>query len=434
VDHPKCPDAADASREIGVPRIDKRTVIYARQSRTRISDLSSCQAQVDLCRDVASQRRLDVAMVFSDEGQSSETLDRPALKPLIAAIKTGRVDQLIVYSIDRLTRRLIHLHTLLELFEKYKVELVVVTDPNYSDSAISRLMTNIVAAASEFQQDITRERMADMRAALKRQGKRVAGRVPFGYQPDPDTKKLIVDPEPAIIVRDFFELASKGARPNELANLANLSDWKDQNGESGKWTARRILKLLQNSTYVGKIHGTRSPLPGEHEAIVGVTVFDAVQQAIAARRTRAEKSGKRTRRKNPHEANLLGLLVCGQCDRPMTTSVSHRGTIRYISYRCRSNAGGRPPCPGVGIGQYSLERYVCKVLADVEDEESEIPLTFKKQWRNLGERHQQKRLPDVIERVVFNHDSGEITIETIDEFSEVFEMDSRQTDQSPRSR
>jgi hypothetical protein len=118
--------------------------------------------------------------------------------------------------------------------------LVVVTDPNYSDSAVSRLMTNIVAAASEFQQDLTRERMADMRAALKRQGKRVAGRVPFGYQADPDTKKLIIDPEPAIIVRDFFELASKGARPSELANLANLSDWKDQNGESGKWTARRI--------------------------------------------------------------------------------------------------------------------------------------------------------------------------------------------------
>lgn len=88
----------------------------------------------------------------------------------------------------------------------------------------------------------------------------------------------------------------------------------------------------------------------------------------------------------------------------------------------------------MGIGQYSLERFICKVLADVEDEESEIPLTFKKQWRNLGERQQQKRLPDVIERVVFNHDSGEITIETIDEFSEVFEMDSMQTDPSPRSR
>jgi site-specific DNA recombinase len=434
VDHPKCPDSADASCEAGVPRTDKRTVVYARQSRTRISDLSSCQAQVDMCRDVASQRSLDVSQVFSDEGQSSEKLDRPALKQLIAAVKAGQVNRLIVYSIDRLTRRLVHLHTLLELFEAYEVELVVVTDPNYSNSAVSRLMTNIVAAASEFQQDLTRERMADMRAALKRQGKRVAGRVPFGYQADPNTKKLLVDPEPAIIVRDFFELASKGARPSELANLANLSDWNDQNGESGKWTARRILKLLQNTTYLGKIYGPHSTLPGEHEAVVNAAIFDAVQNELSARKTRGENSGKQTRRKNPHQANLLGLLVCGQCNRPMTTSVSHRGTIRYISYRCRSNAGGRPPCPGAGIGQYNLERFVCDVLADVEDEESEIPLAFRKRWTDLDERLQQRRLPDVIERVVFNHDSGEVTIETIDELSEVFEIDSRQTDQPPRSR
>ncbi|TWT80472.1 hypothetical protein CA13_18910 [Planctomycetes bacterium CA13] len=100
---------------------------------------------------------------------------------------------------------------------------------------------------------------------------------------------------------------------------------------------------------------------------------------------------------------------------------------------CRFNAGGRPPCPGAGIGQYNLERFVCNVLADVEDKESEIPLTFRKQWSDLDERLQQRRLPDVIERVVFNHDSGEITIETIDELSEVFEIDSRQTDQ-PRFR
>lgn len=124
--------------------------IYARQSRAREGDMSSCDAQIDMCRDVASQRSLVVTRDFFDEGQSSETLERPALQELIAAIKAGQVDRLIVYSIDRLTRRLVHLHTLLELFETYEVELVVVTDPNYSDSAISRLMTNIVAAASAF--------------------------------------------------------------------------------------------------------------------------------------------------------------------------------------------------------------------------------------------------------------------------------------------
>jgi hypothetical protein len=159
---------------------------------------------------------------------------------------------------------------LLELFDEHNVELTVVNDPNYSDTAVGRLMTNIVAAASEFQQDLTRDRMADMRAAYKRHGKRVAGRVPFGYQADP-------------------VLASKGGRPSDLARLANMSEWCDHNEETGKWTARRILKLLRNRVYVGEILNGDSTLPGEHEAIVPVSTFDAVQDQLIHRRTRVSK-------------------------------------------------------------------------------------------------------------------------------------------------
>ena len=243
--------SVDDLDQVSGPKLDRPAAVYARQSRTRGHSFSSCQNQIDLCQSVALQKGWTVTQVFSDEGQSSETLDRPELRRLISAIEGGQVDRLIIYSIDRLSRRLFHFQELLELFEKHDVELTVVTDPSYSDSAVSRLMTNIVAAANEFQQDLTRERMADMRAAMKRHGKRVAGRVPFGYQADPMTKKLIGDPEPSTVVRDFFELASKGARPSDLASLANLNGWKDQNGETGNWTARRILKLLKNPTYVG---------------------------------------------------------------------------------------------------------------------------------------------------------------------------------------
>ncbi|TWT80568.1 hypothetical protein CA13_20130 [Planctomycetes bacterium CA13] len=389
----------------------RAAAVYVRQSRTRGLTYSSCQNQADLCQSLALQRGWTVTTVYSDEGQSSETLDRPELSRLLDAIKTGQVERLIVYSADRLSRRLIDFLRLLELFDEHNVELTVVNDPNYSDTAVGRLMTNIVAAASEFQQDLTRDRMADMRAAYKRHGKRVAGRVPFGYQADPVTKQLVVDPEQFVVVRDFFELASKGGRPSDLASLANLSEWRDHNGETGRWTARRILKLLKNRVYVGEILNGDSTLPGEHEAIVTVSTFDAVQDQLIRRRTRESNHGERQLSGTRSFANLLGKLFCGQCNRPMSTSVSHRGPIRYLYYRCRAHAGGRPPCTGVNISVYELEQYVGSVLANVEDADSELPREFRKHWNQLDERQRQLGLAQVIHRVVYDHEPGEITIE-----------------------
>lgn len=202
------------------PNASQPAAIYARQSRGSRAELTSCEAQADICRDAATSRGWMVAQIFADEAGSSETLDRPAMQKLLDEIKAGKVKRLIVDRLDRLTRRLVDLLMLLELFDDHQVELEVVNDPHFSNSATSRLMTHIVAAASEFQLEITRERLADARAALKRKGKRVAGRVPFGYQADPNTKALVPHAEQAVVVRDFFKLAADGSKPSELATLA----------------------------------------------------------------------------------------------------------------------------------------------------------------------------------------------------------------------
>ena len=201
-----------------------------------------------MCRELAASKDWSITQVYSDEGYSSETLDRPQMSQLIAAIEMGEVRHLVVYSLDRLTRRMLHFQQLLELFARQNVSLAVVNDPSFSDSATGRLMANIIAAANEFQLDLTRERMADMRAAYKRDGKRVAGRIPFGYRTDPATKQLVVNEEQARRVHDFFSLAAGGSRPSDLVGLANLQSWPDQNGETGKWTARRNPETAEQSS------------------------------------------------------------------------------------------------------------------------------------------------------------------------------------------
>lgn len=310
--------------------------IYARQSRGSRSELTSCEVQVDFFKSAAAAQGWNLTRPYVDDSESSDTLNRPAMQQLLAGIKARTLTRLVVDRLDRLTRRLIDLLMLLELFADYQVELVVVNDPNFSNSATSRLMTHIVGAASEFQLEITRERMADARAALKQKGKRVAGRVPFGYQADPITKALRPDPERAIVVRDIFKLAAEGSKPSELATLANLQGWKNHAGETGRWTSRGITKLLSNPIYTGRIHNGTETLPGEHDSIVNQETFDEVQRQIAPRQTRSFEVGKRKAKPERAAPLLRGILICGHCDRPMSMSISQNGSIRYPYYRCRS--------------------------------------------------------------------------------------------------
>lgn len=207
-----------------------RCAVYTRQSRDSGQVFSSCDMQRACCRDVIAERvRLGWVPVDQrndDLSASSEKLDRPGLKRLLADIEAGLVNCVVVYRVDRLTRRLIDLAKLMHLFETRGVQLTVVTDPNFGVSAAHRLTANIVAAASQFEQEMTRERMAESRAILKRKGRRVAGRVPYGYIADRQSKQLLVQEREAEHVHRMFELAADGKRPQQIADFANQQGWR----------------------------------------------------------------------------------------------------------------------------------------------------------------------------------------------------------------
>ncbi|WP_345328549.1 recombinase family protein, partial [Novipirellula rosea] len=371
------------------------TVVYSRQSRYGGGSFSSCDAQYAICSDTASSLGLPVHDHFADEGESSETLDRPAMQELLNAVKEDLIDRVIVYKVDRLVKPLALLAKLLAIFEEHEVNLVVVTDPNFGQSAASRLASNIVAAASEFQQDLTRDRLAEMRMALKHHGKRVAGQIPVGYMTEDGSSKLVPHPEHSVIIRDMFAMAARGAKPGYIVSIANLSDWPDRYGNTGRWTTTRVLKLLSNRTYLGEIPNGDSTLPGEHEAIVKQDVFDRVQQHISERRTR-----KPGRRENPHEFLLRGILVCGLCERPMTTSYSHHRNIRYLYYRCRSQAGGRPPCASVSVKRHDIEQFVIDTLGEPESDDPDFMEGLRKVWQQLDQDERRRLLPRLLRRVI----------------------------------
>ena len=381
-------------------------VVYSRQSRYGGGSFSSCDAQYAICHDTGTSLGLPVHDHFADEGESSETLDRPAMQELINAVQEGLIERVIVYKVDRLVKPLAMLAELLAIFEEHEIKLVVVTDPNFGQSAASRLASNIVAAASEFQQDLTRDRLAEMRTALKRHGKRVAGQIPFGYTTESGSSRLVPHPEHSVVIRDMFALAAWGATPNYIVSIANHSGWPDRYGNKERWTTTRVMKLLSNRTYLGEIPNGDSTLPGEHAPIVKQDVFDRAQQHIVERRTR-----KPGRRENPHEFLLRGILVCGLCERPMSSSYSHHRNIRYLYYRCRSQAGGRPPCANVGVKRYDIEQFVIDTLGESEIDDPGFMEALREVWQSLDQHERRHLLPQLLSRVIFNPDSGTVEIE-----------------------
>jgi site-specific DNA recombinase len=395
------------------PRPARKAAIYTRQSRDRNAVFSSCDMQRSICKDFADGFGSEVCETFEDVGGSSESLDRPSLRRLLQSVEAGGVNRIIVYSVDRLTRKLLHLQVLLQTFEQHDVSLHVVTDPHFGSSASARLMSNIIAAASEFQQDLTRERLAEARAALKQKGRRVAGRVPYGYVTDRNSKQLIIDPTEAKRVRKIFELAVSGKRPQEIADYANGRKWQTRR-DGAMWTARQVLKMLSNPTYAGMIHHGPGRLPGQHEAIVDHAMFEQVRAVSASRRSRKAAYAP---------ASILfplrRLIKCGRCHRAMTPCMNQRKYFRDYFYRCRSRAGGKPPCRNVSLRAFEIEDFISSIFEQSEEEHESsgnTPLeAIRSAWRELNMRTQTNLLATIIKEVIFDPDAGAIVVTLVDD-------------------
>ncbi|WP_442511714.1 recombinase family protein [Novipirellula sp. SH528] len=386
-----------------------RCAIYARQSRVNGREFSSCDLQRQICMHTAANFSWKVVDVFEDAGQSSESLARAEMQRLLAGVELDQFDRVIVYSIDRLTRRLFDFARLMDIFDRFGVALTVVTDPNFNESASSRFTSNIIAAASEFQQQLTRERMAESRAALKSRGQRVAGLVPFGYTIDRIFNRLVAVPEDSVVVCDFFKLAERGRTPAEIADLANRRE-----GGQTVWNARRLLQILSNPVYAGYLPGDAKQR-GNHEAIVTPEQFERVRQQVKARQRRAPQK----RDSNEDFFPLRGLLHCAKCGRALNTNTSTRGNIRYRWYQCRSHAGGRPPCPKVSLPAWDIEEFVAARLSGWSTD-SDVEERFSDEWKVMVTSERQSLLKEFVLQIDYDSDSRDIGFTFKDDAIELF--------------
>ncbi len=247
----------------------------------------------------------------------------------------------------------------MRVFERFNVGLTVVHGAIDAEAgSLARLQLNLLATFAELERDMIGERLADARATKKARGERAAGRVPLGYAADPKTKQLVIVESEATVVRWFFTEAGSGKSTAELVARANALRLIAKNGKRGEWSARSVLRLLQNPVYAGRRPDGAAAV---HTALLPVVLYERVQAAIVARKTRATTTrSKVDERDDPFL--LRGLLVCEGCGRTMTTSMSTALTKKTAPKAPRYYRGRTDGCDGGQIAASAVEGMVLDAL------------------------------------------------------------------------
>ena len=346
-----------------------RCDIYTRQSVSSTDDLSSCQIQHDACRLYVESQIVHgwklMPERFDDEGYSRATLDRPALDRLLTLVRRGQADQVIDHRLDRLSRSVRGYSELLHEFRELEAGLVGVIAPELGQLAQDNCMLNILASFAEFEREMIAARIADTRARLKQRHLRFAGGVPFGYDADRRSKQLVPNEEESAVVKWMFSEGAAGKKPGDIAEAANGLGYRTKvsvslrtgNMRDGNlWTARQVVATLRNPVHIGMLRDGDSARLGCHEGIIGDAVFAKVGEMLDGRRSRRPAAFV-----YGPICPLKGKMTCGTCGRPLMPHSSRRGNKVYRLYRCRSTAGGRPPC-GYQIAARTIESAVADVL------------------------------------------------------------------------
>jgi site-specific DNA recombinase len=337
------------------PQQKLRCAIYTRKSTEEGLEMefNSLDAQREACEAyVASQRAegwLPVTDRYDDGGFSGGTLERPALKRLRADIEAGKVDVVVVYKIDRLSRSLMDFSRLVEVFDQHKVTFVSVTQSFNTTTSMGRLTLNVLLSFAQFEREVIGERIRDKFAASRKRGIWMGGWAPLGYEVK--DRKLIVNEADAKLVRSIFQRFLKNGSATTLARELIAENVRNK---YGKLIDKGILyKMLSNPVYVGVAVHKSVSYPGEHVGIIDRKIWDKVQTRF---QQNPRKRATATRAQTP--ALLKGIIFgpTGVALSPTHTRKNGRLYRYYLSQTVLKQGSG--DCPVARVPAAEIEKIV----------------------------------------------------------------------------
>jgi site-specific DNA recombinase len=329
-----------------------RCAVYTRKSSEEglEQDFNSLEAQREACeayiRSQSHEGWKPIPDRFDDGGFSGGNMDRPALGKLMGMVREGKVDVIVIYKIDRLTRSLTDFARLAETFDKHGVSFVSVTQQFNTTTSMGRLILNVLLSFAQFEREITGERIRDKIAASKKKGMWMGGPIPMGYSVQ--DRQLIVNETEAKSVRSVFDLyLEEGNVPALLERLVQerictpiRTSAKGTESGGRSFTRGHIYKLLSNPLYIGRVAHKGSSHLGQHEAIIDNNTWDAVQTRLAKNTQGERQRRKRVTARQP----LLAELIFSSAGIRMIPTHCIRADRRYEYY---VEQAGTTPCGDV---------------------------------------------------------------------------------------
>jgi DNA invertase Pin-like site-specific DNA recombinase len=394
------------------PRI-KRCAIYTRKSSEEGLEqaFNSLDAQREACEAYIKSQAHEgwklVKAAYDDGGFSGGTMERPAVQRLLADLRQGLVDVIVVYKIDRLTRSLADFARIVETLDRQGASFVSITQQFNTTTSMGRLTLNVLLSFAQFEREVTGERIRDKIAASKRKGMWMGGNLPLGY--DLRDRQLVINEREAETVRSIFqrylELGTVSAVQAELQRQSIVSKaWVSGSGrkKGGVGYSRGALYyLLRNPLYVGRIAHRGATYEGQHPAIVPQALWDQVQAMLTGNR----RSGHRTA--GATEPSLLAGFLYDDRGHLMSPSHSRKATgRRYRYYVSQALLQGQPDEAGSvrRVSAEAIESIVDRTLCEA------LPQLQRKAWSTSSTEQKRIRLKQLVDRIVISRDSVGIKV------------------------
>jgi DNA invertase Pin-like site-specific DNA recombinase len=306
---------------------------------------------------------------YDDGGVSGGTIERPALQRMLNDIEAGKVDCIVVYKVDRLSRSLMDFARMMEVLDRKQVAFVSVTQQFNTANSMGRLTLNILLSFAQFEREVIAERVRDKYSASKMKGMWMGGSPPMGY--DLRDKKLFINEGEAEQVRFIYERFLKLGSATKLcqelrAQGMKTKSWRRKDGtwrEGASICANTIRLMLTSRVYVGDVKYKDKHFKGQHEPIISAQLFERVQAIFKG--TKPHVRAGLTRAKTP--APLKGIIKCGCCGNAMTPTFVKRKQNKYYRYYTCSNAhkSGRSQCPIKCVPAGEIEKITYAKLRDM---------------------------------------------------------------------
>lgn len=359
---------------------------------------------------------------YDDNGFTGSNTNRPSLQKLLNDIKEGKVNMVIVYKLDRLSRSLVDFVQLLKFFDEHGVAFASITQPIDTSTSTGKLMLHILSSFAEFERELISERTKDKMGAARKRGQWLGNTPSLGYDGDKEKKKLVINPEGAKLVREIFNLYLKGNSLLDVAIILNDRGYRTKQvtiKKTGrtygglKFYATHIQGIIRNPLYIGKVRYAGQIYDGQHEAIIDEETFKKTQDMLKQNRQLRKVT------KNVECTGLLShILHCKICGKFMFHTYTLKNSAHKYRYYVCSNAQkrGYHSCPTKSANAQAIEDAVIDCLKQIftdkkpSEKNTEIEALLSPVWETIFPEEKRRILRALIKAVDYDSSSKKLGI------------------------